>query len=157
MRKKLLIIFLITAASVALAMCITACDDGHVHTYSENLTAPTCTERGYTLYECSCGKKYRDDFTEPLGHTEVIDPETPATCQSEGLTEGKHCSVCNQVLQKQRKISLLPHTEDIVPALEPTCTQTGLTEAARFATQRKGWCIPLMRTGTVFRDLSGKR
>ena len=57
MRKKLLIIFLITAASVALAMCITACDDGHVHTYSENLTAPTCTERGYTLYECSCGKK----------------------------------------------------------------------------------------------------
>ena len=35
------------------------------------------------------------------GCTIVIDKAMPATCQSTGLSEGSHCSVCNKVYKKQ--------------------------------------------------------
>ena len=44
------------------------------------------------------------------------------------MTEGKHCSVCNEVLVEQKEIEAKGHTEVIDKAVEPTCTKTGLTE-----------------------------
>lgn len=35
------------------------------------MVAPTCTEKGYTLHECSCGYRYRDAETAALGHNFV--------------------------------------------------------------------------------------
>ena len=61
-------------------------------------------------------------------HIEVIDAAVTATCTEDGLTEGKHCSVCNEVLVKQETVEKLGHTEVIDPAVSPTCTSTGLTE-----------------------------
>ena len=42
---------------------------GHTHKYEGVVTAPTCTEGGYTTYTCSCGDSYVGDETEALGHT----------------------------------------------------------------------------------------
>ena len=44
-----------------------------------------------------------------LGHTEVKDDAVAATCTEAGKTEGKHCSVCNEVLVAQKEIAALGH------------------------------------------------
>ena len=41
----------------------------HEHSYDAVVTAPTCTEGGYTTYTCSCGDSYTADETAPLGHS----------------------------------------------------------------------------------------
>ncbi len=40
----------------------------HTHSYTSTVVEPTCTERGYTLYECACGHSYQSNFTDALGH-----------------------------------------------------------------------------------------
>ena len=42
-------------------------------------------------------------------HTEVIDARIEPTCETAGKIEGKHCSVCNEVLEAQEEIPALGH------------------------------------------------
>jgi hypothetical protein len=80
------------------------------HSYTSVITAPTCTQIGFTTHTCSCGHSYTDSFVDALGHTEVIDQAVSATCTTGGLTEGKHCSVCNTVLVAQQAIAATGHS-----------------------------------------------
>ena len=43
-------------------------DPNHIHDYSPVITAPTCTEQGFTTYTCGCGDTYVDDYVDALGH-----------------------------------------------------------------------------------------
>ena len=82
----------------------------HEHDYTSVVTAPTCTEAGYTTYTCSCGDSYVADEVAALGHTEVVVPAVDATCTETGLTEGKKCSVCDKVLVAQEVVPALGHS-----------------------------------------------
>ena len=44
------------------------CVEAHEHSYTAAVTAPTCTEKGYTTHTCSCGHSYVDTYTDALGH-----------------------------------------------------------------------------------------
>ena len=87
----------------------------HEHVYEAVVTAPTCTEGGYTTYTCACGDSYTADETEALGHTEEVIPGTPATFDGNGLTEGVRCAVCGETLTAQETIPALDYNEGIVP------------------------------------------
>ena len=63
-----------------------------------------------------------------IPHTEAVDKAVEPTCTETGLTEGKHCSVCSEVLVEQKVVPAKGHTEVVDKAVEPTCTETGLTE-----------------------------
>lgn len=64
----------------------------------------------------------------PHVHIEAVDNAVEPTCTTTGLTEGKHCSECGEVLVKQESIPVKSHNEVTDAVVEPSCTKTGLTE-----------------------------
>lgn len=59
----------------------------HSHNYTSKITTnPTCTDKGYTTYTCTCGHTYTGNPTEAKGHSWI-----DATC-----TTAKTCSRCNE-------------------------------------------------------------
>ncbi len=101
----------------------------------ENVVAATCKAAGSydSVVNCSvCGTELSRtaQTIEKLPHTEAIDAAKAATCTESGLTEGKHCSVCNEVLVAQEVVDALGHDIVVEEAVDATCTEPGLTEGS---------------------------
>ncbi len=61
-----------------------------------------------------------------LGHKEEIIKGYPASCVASGLTNGKKCSVCNEILEEQKIIERLDHIEsDWILDSKPSFNENG--------------------------------
>ena len=54
--------------------------------------------------------------------------ETPATCTETGLTQGKTCKICGNVIEERKEIPALGH--DLKTTTTATCTEPGTTTTA---------------------------
>ena len=88
------------------------------HSHKATVTAPTCTEQGYTTHTCACGDEYVDTYVDPLGHTWGA-WEKIADSEEDDGSHIRHCSVCNESETK-------PHEYSTV-VTKPTCTEQGYT------------------------------
>ena len=98
------------------------------HTFGEwNTTkAATCTTEGTQTRTCEVCGKVEIQTIKALGHKEVVDKAVAATCTKTGLTEGKHCSVCNAVIKAQETVPAKGH-KYVDTVVKPTYTAQGYT------------------------------
>ena len=112
----------------------------HAELTEHEAKAASCTEPGNSAYwSCdNCGKYFSDaegktEIEEnswtisATGHTEEEIQAKAPTCTEPGLTAGKKCSVCGEILEAQEEVPATGHTEEVIPAKAPTCTESGLT------------------------------
>lgn len=99
------------------------------HNHNATVTAPTCTEQGYTTYTCHCGDVYVDHEVEALGHTPsdwITDTEPQI-----GVSGSKHkaCTACGEILETATMDALTeaPTTEE--PTTEEPTTDAPITDA----------------------------
>ncbi|MEE1320972.1 MAG: bacterial Ig-like domain-containing protein [Acutalibacteraceae bacterium] len=94
------------------------------HTYDSVITAPTCTEGGYTTNTCGCGYSYVSDKVDPLDHNEIKHEAKDPTCTEKGYEEYVTCSRCDYTTYKE--IAATGHCHILVETA-PTCTEEGYT------------------------------
>ena len=87
---------------------------------------PTCAEEGILKRGCSRCDRVETDKIEKLPHTEVVDAAVESSCTETGLTEGKHCAECSEILIAQEVIPVLTHNYEAV-VTAPSCTVGGCT------------------------------
>ena len=71
------------------------CVEAHEHSYTAVVTAPTCTEKGYTTHTCSCGDSYVDTYTDALGHAWDSGKVTKQPTATETGVRTYTCTRCN--------------------------------------------------------------
>lgn len=144
------------------------------HNYIEEVTVEAdCAMDGEKTYTCSlCGNSYAVPI--PAAHHPVTDPAIAAGCETEGKTEGRHCSVCNTVIVEQKDVPASGHhdREDIVPAttkkdgsITRSCTVCGTVEERKVISHVKSMELSqssyiyngkMKKTGITIEDNQGK-
>ena len=129
MKTKRLFFYLLSILCLGFSIfAVIACKRHDVHNWDEGVITKeaTCTTNGEITYTCTeCGE-FKVKPIISTGHTKVIDAAVAPTCTATGLTEGKHCSVCNEVLVYQQIVPTVAHSYTSV-VTNPTCTTNGYT------------------------------
>ena len=94
------------------------------HNYKITVKKPTCTEPGYTTYECTkCGELFTDDYVAPTDHKYIASTIKP-TCEEEGYTLHQ-CSVCGDTYKDNYTVGIGHVFSQKI--IKPTCTEDGYT------------------------------
>ena len=98
----------------------------HTHYYTATVTAPTCTEKGYTTHTCACGDSYVDTYTDALGHAWDNGKVTKPATETENGVKTFTCTRCGET--KTETIPKLTHEHSYKAVVTaPTCTEKGYT------------------------------
>ena len=96
---------------------------GHYYKKGETI-APTCTERGYTVYRCvGCSNLYYDDYTPATGHEYETSKKQP-TCAERGYMVYT-CKICGYTYIGDYVDAVGHNYKKVIT--EPTCTEKGYT------------------------------
>ena len=68
----------------------------HTHNYKTTVTAPTCTEKGYTTHTCACGDSYVDTYVDALGHAWDSGKVTKQPTATEDGVKTYTCTRCGE-------------------------------------------------------------
>lgn len=114
--------------TLMIAFLLLLCGCGHTHEYNQTVVAPTCTADGYTEYACACGDTYRDNVISASHQVEMLPAQKPG-CTKDGLTQGKQCSVCGEIIVQQTAVDAPGHQYDEGLLIqEATYTEVGILE-----------------------------
>ena len=98
----------------------------HTHSYKDVVTAPTCTEKGYTTHTCACGDSYVDTYTDALGHAWDNGKVTKEPTETETGVKTFTCTRCGETKTETIPKLTHEHSYDAV-VTAPTCTEKGYT------------------------------
>ncbi len=94
------------------------------HNYSEKIVAPTCTEMGYTIFECKdCEDTYNGDYTDKIAH-DYKKAVTSPSCTAMGHTTYT-CKNCDDEFISDYTDKLSHNYKAEIT--NPTCTEFGHT------------------------------
>ena len=100
--------------------------------YKETIKEATCTEEGIAEVACIyCHKATKEIIIDKAEHSIITIDAIPATCSSEGKTEGQKCKNCDYVKVKQKSTPKTEHKIITTEAVEPTCSKEGKTEGKK--------------------------
>ena len=97
----------------------------HTHSYKDVVTAPTCTEKGYTTHTCACGDSYVDTYVDALGHAWDEGKVTKEPTETETGVKTFTCTRCGET-----KTETIPATGSDVDVTE------------MFSDVTKNWAYP---------------
>ena len=72
----------------------------HTHDHNAVVTAPTCTEKGYTTYTCTCGDTYVDDYVNETGHSHESVYHAPTNTENAYTVYTCHCGDTYTVVEE---------------------------------------------------------
>ena len=121
-------ILMLTTILVLLPVLLCSCVEC-LHTNTETVTVmeATCLTDGVSKTLCKdCGDIINIDKITAFGHQETILCAVAATCVQDGLTEGRRCTICDEVFVEQTTISAIGHIESSwIIDKTPTETENG--------------------------------
>ena len=130
-------------------------ESGHDWDEGEITKTPTCTEAGEKLHVCNVDGSHTWKEVLSAAHNIVVDAAKAPTCTETGLTEGSHCTNCEEATVPQEEVEATGHSYDddndascnncgyvrdiacqhaeveTLPAVDATCLETGLTEGKK--------------------------
>ena len=120
------------------------------HSYTDKVTAPTCTEKGYTTHTCTrCDHSYKDNYKDATNHSYASKVTTAANCTKEGVKTFT-CSKCAS--KYTESIAKTAHNYAAATCTKPktcTCGATSGTALGHSYSYAKNKAPTTSATGTL--------
>ena len=132
--KSRICCLLTSAVMLVLAFVFSGCtpsqeDCDHEYRKWKIITEPTCLEKGVEERVCDICEYVDTRDMDPKGHNEYTLKGIDATCLEPGKTEGKMCTVCEDIVVPQQEIAALGHDYTEKTIRKASCQRDGLVKS----------------------------